>query len=145
MTENASDLRLVNDVETVNWDDLVDLYARAPLGRRDIEKLQRAFRNCYRVCLAYVGAELVGGGRMISDGEYYAAIYDVAVLPDFQGRGIGFEIMKDLMKELDLGSIILVSVPGKEGFYRKLGFDKLMTGMGRYRLPEMARESGYIE
>ena len=32
---------------------------------------------------------MIGFGRAISDGTYQAAIYDVAVNPDFQKKGLG--------------------------------------------------------
>ena len=37
---------------------------------------------------------LIGFGRAISDGEYQGAIYDVAVLPENQGKGVGRVIKK---------------------------------------------------
>lgn len=52
------------------------------------------------------------------------------MLPGYQGRGLGKAIVTKLVG-LSSGhkKIILYSVPGKEGFYRKLGFMRLLTAM----------------
>ncbi len=75
----------------------------------------------------------------------YAAIYDVVVLPDYPGCGIGTKMMTTLLADVSVGSIILFAVPGKEGFYEKLGFTKLKTGMGRFRNAQIMKDLGYIE
>ncbi len=136
---------LRHDVNGVDWAELASVFERAPLGIREPEKLCRAFANSYRICFAYDGQALIGAARMISDGEYCASIYDVVVLPEFQGQGIGTQMITALLVNLDVGSIILVSVPGMEEFYRKNGFERLKTGMARYRNPKWARDAGYIE
>ncbi len=118
---------------------------RAPLGPRAPDKLRHAFEKSFRVCFAFHGPRLIAAARMISDGEYYAGIYDVVVLPEYRQQGIGTKMMAPLLDGLSIGTIMLISVPGKEGFYRKLGFDKLETGMARYRNPERMKEAGYIE
>lgn len=40
--------------------------------------------------------------------------------------------------------IILYSVPGKETFYRKLGFRRMTTAMAIFQDPEKAVLQGYI-
>ena len=79
--------------EGVDWEEAAELVRRAPLGTRDPEKLRRAFENSYLACFAWEGKALVGMGRATSDGEYQAAIYDVVVLPERQGKGTGRRIM----------------------------------------------------
>ena len=132
-------------VEGIDWAELATVYERAPLGRRDPERLKRAYEQSYRVCFVFDRHQLVGAARMLSDGEYYAAIYDVVVLPEYQGCGIGTKMMTTLLADLSVGSIILFAVPGKEGFYKKLGFAKLKTGMGRFQNAQVMKDLGYIE
>jgi len=40
---------------------------------------------------------------------------------------------------------IIYSAPGKQDFYRKLGFRNLKTGMGLFPDPDLSRAKGYLE
>ena len=55
-------------------------------------------------------------------------------------------MLNALLKELptDPGVVLMYAVPGKEGFYEKLGFYLLKTGMGHFTNPEDCRRQGYI-
>jgi ribosomal protein S18 acetylase RimI-like enzyme len=88
---------------------------------------------------------IASSARAISDGEYYAGIYDVVVLPEYQSQGVGKQLMTALLEKLPVGNIILLAVQGKEGFYEKLGFARLKTGLGRFANMEGMRIMGYIE
>ena len=122
-------LRLTSDAREVDWPALAALIARAPLGPRDPTMLRRVFTGSHLACFAFDGARLVGAAREISDGVHSSAIYDLVVEPDDQGRGLGRANMEFLLARLPPPSVLLVSVPGKEGFYRKLGFRRLKTAM----------------
>jgi predicted N-acetyltransferase YhbS len=79
------------------------------------------------------------------DGEFYAAVYDVALLPELQGQGIGSRIMEALLEDLPAGPVVLFAVPGKERCYQRFGFHRMRTAMARFRRPERAREQGFLE
>ena len=83
--------------------------------------------------------------KLHRDGEYQAVIYDVVVLPQYQGRGVGKLIMESIIDKLPVTSIILFAVPGKETFYEKFGFKRLKTGMGKFENTVMLKANGYIE
>ena len=123
------------------------MFRLAPLGARDPEQLHRSFCNSYVSCFAYDLGKLVGLGRAICDGEYHAGLYDVVVLPEYQNKGIGKSIVEAIHGRLpkSLHSIILFSNPGKEPFYEKIGYHRLLTGMIRPRSVERFREKGYIK
>lgn len=42
---------------------------------------------------AYDGSRLVGFGRVVSDRVLHAMIYDMIVLPGYQGKGIGTMVL----------------------------------------------------
>jgi predicted N-acetyltransferase YhbS len=88
---------------------------------------------------------MIGFGRAVSDGAYQAAIYDCAVLPEFQGQGVGNTIMKNIMARVAHCNVILYALPGREGFYRKFGFRKMKTGMARFIKKEAMQERGFTE
>lgn len=71
------------------------------------------------------GGHLVGMGRAISDGCSDAYIQDVVVLKECRGLGIGAEIIRRLSEhclENNISWIGLISEPGVESFYERLGF-----------------------
>lgn len=137
--------QIVYGTAHLNWQDLCELIRLAPLGERDLGKMQKAAENSYAVCSAYVDNELVGFGRAISDGQYHSAIYDVVVLPLYQGKGVGRLIVQSLLEKLPEGALSLMYVvPGKQKFYEKFGFACLATGMGRFPDPDKARRNGYL-
>ena len=89
------------------------------------EVLQMALEKSWYCLFAWDGDELVGTGRICTDGVLHAIVYDVIVAPDYQGQGIGAEIMRRIIEkclEAQIGTIQLFSAAGKQGFYEKLGF-----------------------
>jgi GNAT superfamily N-acetyltransferase len=133
--------------QNIDWDEAVTIFQRAPLGkrRRDSEKLKRAFESSYAVVYVFDTDKLIGMGRALCDGEYQAAIYDMVVLPEYQGRGIGKEIIKKLCEQLPVENIILYSVPGREGFYEKCGFKKMRTGLAKLNPFMSDPNRGYLD
>lgn len=132
-------------IEGLDWNELSALYDAAPLGNKDPSSLKTAFTNSMFKCFVYEGGKLVGVGRALADGVDCSYICDVALLPSHQGRGIGKQIVAKLM-ELSSGhnKIILYSVPGKESFYKKMGFKRMSTAMAIFENQAGAMERGYV-
>ena len=105
----------------------------------------KAFEASHTTVFAYQGDRLIGFGRAISDGICQAAVYDCAVLPEFQGKGIGKSIVKNILSRLTHCNIILYASPGKEGFYQKLGFRKMKIGMAHFIRRQAMMERGFTE
>ena len=120
-------IRLTEDIVSVDWLAFCVLFQRAGLGERNPAVAQAVFAGSYACCFAWDGATLIGAARAISDGVNSSVIYDVVVEPAYQGQGVGKVLMRNLLGRLPKRSVMLVSVHGKEGFYRKLGFRKLRT------------------
>jgi aralkylamine N-acetyltransferase len=142
--EESVSFQLKFGTDNLNWSEVCQIVEQAPLGRREPDKLRRAAENSYLVCSAYDGSAVIGFGRALSDGEYQSAIYDIVILPEYQGRGVGKAIMEALLAALPPGPVLIYAVPGKEGFYSKLGFSLLLTGMGRFPDLNQARRKGLI-
>lgn len=133
-------------IESMDWQELSELYRLAPLGNKHPADLQVAFSNSRFVCFVRDGGRMVGVGRALADGVDCSYICDVALLPDYQGSGLGKEIVARLVA-LSAGhkKIILYSVPGREPFYRKFGFRRMLTAMAIFDNPTLAKERGYID
>ena len=86
-----------------------------------------------------------GGGRALADGADCSYICDVAVLPEHQGSGLGKEVVNRLVEaSREHKKIILYSVPGKEGFYKKLGFLRMLTAMAIFQDKQAAIATGHL-
>ena len=131
---------------SIDWNELSRLYRIAPLGDKKPEHLELAFTNSRYKCFVFDAGVLVGAGRAVADGIDCSYLCDVAVHPDFQGRGLGATIVGKL-RELSAGhrKIILYANPGKEGFYRKFGFRRMRTAMAIFIDQERAIREGLIE
>jgi GNAT superfamily N-acetyltransferase len=73
----------------------------------------------------------IGMARVITDYGYVVYIADVIVLPEYQGNGIGTEIMTRVMAYINANIapgqgkyIALMASKGREEFYEKFGFVK---------------------
>lgn len=139
-------IHLSTDLANISWVELARLFERALLGKkREPEKLEIAFRNSLLSVFAFDDTTLVGAGRALSDGVWRAAIYDVGVLPEYQGRGIGSTIVQHLVQSANVDVVMLFAAPGKEAFYERFGFRKMKTAMAIMPNPEEFREKGFIE
>ncbi len=139
-------LAWTHHIDKVDWNELSALYLAAPLGNKKPADLKTVFTNSMFRCFVYEDGKLVGVGRALADGVDCAYICDVAVMPSHQGTGLGQQIVGKLV-DLSRGhrKIILYAVPGKEGFYRKLGFRRMRTAMAIFENQALAMERGYLD
>jgi ribosomal protein S18 acetylase RimI-like enzyme len=134
-----------DDLSAVDWDELSALYRIAPLGNKAPADLALVFGNSMFRTFAYEQGHLVGAGRVLADGRDCAYLCDVAVHPDCQGRGLGREIIERLLARCrNHRKIILYAVPGKEGFYERLGFRRMTTAMAIFEDQGAAFSRGYL-
>jgi ribosomal protein S18 acetylase RimI-like enzyme len=133
-------------LDGVDWDELSALYKVAPLGDKSAANLKTVFTNSRYRCFVSEQGRIVGVGRALADGVDTSYICDVAVLPQYQGTGLGKQIVGRLV-ELSRGhkKILLYAVPGKEPFYRKFGFMRMKTAMAIFDDQALAQERGYVE
>lgn len=133
-------------INNINWEELSDLYHAAPLGNKNAFDLEIAFTNSRFVCFAFEEGKLIGAGRAIADGVDCAYICDIALLPSYQGKGLGGALVEKLLYQVrGHKKIVLYSVPGKENFYRKFGFSKMQTAMAIFEDQGLAAQRGYVE
>lgn len=132
-------------LDGLDWAELEALYRAAPLGNKSAAGLRTAFTNSLFRVLVREQGRLVGAGRALADGIDCAYLCDIALLPSHQGLGLGREIVQRLLDQVrGHRKIILYAVPGKEGFYRALGFRRMTTAMAIFDDQAAAMARGYL-
>jgi ribosomal protein S18 acetylase RimI-like enzyme len=138
-------IRMEYSLEQVNIEELCLVIKRAGLASYSLELTEKAFKNSYLTLFLYDDHQLIGTGRVLSDGAYQAAIYDLAILPQYQNQGLGQLIIDEIHRKLKGITIILYAKPEAIGFYQKLGYAKLLTGMAKFTDESSMRTKGFIE
>ena len=98
-------------------------------GSYDAERTRNALSKTMNIT-AYDGEKLVGCLRILTDGYYFGTITELLVLPDYQRRGVGSNLLQ-LAKANTPTMLYFGSQPGAEGFYEKNGCKK---GMQSYTI-----------
>lgn len=94
-------------------------------GSEDADMLKnfsKPFIHSTFVVSAWQGDTLIGAVRVLSDQIIRSEIYDLAVDPDFQGNGVGRELLRRCMARFPGTEWFLRTTQEAMGFYQKLGF-----------------------
>ncbi|MCM1166312.1 MAG: GNAT family N-acetyltransferase [Lachnospiraceae bacterium] len=94
------------------------------------ERIARnALNNAFHITTVRDNGRAIGMIRVLSDGSYANFITDVMVIPEYQHRGIGKEMMRRTMEYMrstllpgETIVLYLMSAIGREDFYRQFGF-----------------------
>ncbi|AWN84349.1 MAG: GNAT family N-acetyltransferase [Lacticaseibacillus paracasei] len=92
---------------------------------RDPARLERALTYSLMVLGAYEGKQLVGLIRAVGDGETILFIQDLLVLPEYQRRGIGKQLIEALLArfpEVRQRVLLTDDDPKTRSFYKAAGF-----------------------
>lgn len=100
-------------------------------GYPDLNQIEIALKNTMFAISVHINDKVIGMGRIIGDGARIFYIQDVVIHPNYQGMGIGTQIMEKLMAYIeklpfcDCNIMVgLMSAKGKECFYERFGFRK---------------------
>jgi len=123
--------------KNISPQDVQELCAAVGWSRREPGLIARALQNSVAVVSVWDEGLLIGFARATGDQVFNATVWDVAVRPSYQRRGVGRLLMIELLKELDRSHIPLITLyadPGRDAFYRKFGFAGDATGVrGMFR------------
>jgi len=131
----------VSHEKTISPLQVQDLCASVGWSRRDPVLIAKALSHSLAVVSAWDKEVMVGFARATGDQVFNATIWDVAVRPSYQKRGVGRLLMVELLKNLDTYSIPLITLyadPGTDGFYKRFGFSTDPSGVrGMFRDTEI--------
>ena len=112
----------------VDLDAMIELYVDSTLGERrpvdDRERMGRMLEEADLVLTAWDGGKLVGISRSITDWVYCTYLSDLAVRADYQGRGIGKELVRRTREATPQATVILLSAPKAVDYYPKIGMTR---------------------
>ena len=105
-------------------------WRRVPTPEQHLDVL----RGSAHVVLARDGERVVGFVTAVGDGVLSAFIPLLEVVPDYQSRGIGTELMRRMLAQLEsLYMVDLCCDADLEPFYRRFGMTVHDRGMGLRR------------
>ena len=105
------------------------LWESAGWGTLDRDLVENSLRGSYATFAVRDGGRIIAMARLIGDGGMAFYLKDLIVSPDYQGKGIGRELLSYVedfvrgeLKEGWWSFLQLMSAKGKEEFYLKCGY-----------------------
>ena len=80
------------------------------------------FINSTLVISAWENERLIGAVRILSDKMFRSIIYDLIVLPDFQNKGIGKELVRRCIEHFPNSEWLVQTTEKISSYYEKNGF-----------------------
>ena len=116
--------------EPVSAKALSDLRESVGWNRMEDEYNNPLMTSYYHIAV-YEDGKLVGYIDSVSNGVTDAYIQDLMVHPDYQGKGVGTELMNQMITYLKENRIYIISVVFEESlkpFYDRFGFSSMLCG-----------------
>lgn len=114
----------INSIEEFNY-----LYDAVGWGSYDEKISEKALANTMYSVSLYDDDKIIGYGRIIGDGICFLYIHDVMVIPKYQNKKVGSQVMNKLLEKVNQIKIenpyvrvYLGASKGKEKFYERFGF-----------------------
>ena len=96
---------------------------------RTINDLKKSLANSDVIISLWVGKEIVGFGRALTDGIYRGVLWDIVIDKNHQGKGFGKLIIKNLLtsKKIKNTKKIYLMTTNKQLFYSQLDFKEVSS------------------
>ena len=88
-----------------------------------LANFNKPFIHSTLVFSAWDEEKLVGCVRVLSDTMFRSVIFDLAVLPEYQGQGIGSKLVKKCVEAFPNSEWSLETIPERVSFYEGIGFE----------------------
>ena len=114
-----------------NGSDYINLRINSGMGsKKSIERVETAIKNSLFIISLYDDKKLIGMGRIIGDNGISYAVTDIMVDKEYQGKGYGKLIMKEIDNyfsentDEDCYIILIANLPA-DNLYSKFSFEYL--------------------
>ena len=96
---------------------------------RTINDLKKCLANSDVVVSLWVGNEIVGFGRALTDGIYRGVLWDIVIDKDHQSKGFGTLILKNLLssKKIKNTKKLYLMTTNKKRFYSQFNFQEVTS------------------
>ena len=96
---------------------------------RTIKDLQKCLANSDVIVSLWVGNEIVGFGRALTDGIYRGVLWDIVIDQNHQGKGFGTIIVKKLLssKKIKNTRKLYLMTTNKKLFYSQFDFNEVTS------------------
>ena len=96
---------------------------------RTINDLKKCLANSDVVISLWVGNEIVGFGRALTDGIYRGVLWDIVIDKNHQSKGFGTLILKNLLSSKQIKSTkkIYLMTTNKKLFYSQFDFNEVTS------------------
>lgn len=106
----------------------ISLRLRTGMGIKNILKTETALKNSLFIVTLWDEDKLIGFGRAVGDGGITYVVSDIMVDPDYQGKGLGKRIMKEIDNYLDQNTdehayVCLIANKPADKLYSQFGFE----------------------
>ncbi|HVH51180.1 MAG TPA: GNAT family N-acetyltransferase [Gaiellaceae bacterium] len=92
---------------------------------RSRDTVERLVREASRVVGLYSDREQIGFCRAVTDSQSFAYLADVYVLPEHRGRGLGLELVREMVERAPFPKVKwLLHTRDMHRLYEKVGFGK---------------------
>ena len=96
---------------------------------RSLNDLKKCLANSDVIISIWLGNEIVGFGRALSDGVYRGVLWDIVIDQDHQGNGYGRLIVQNLLnsKKIKNTKKIYLMTTNKKLFYSQVDFKEVSS------------------
>ncbi len=109
-------------------EEYISLRIKTGMGTKDLLKTKIALNNSLFIVSLWDNDKLVGFGRIVGDEGITYVISDIMVDPDYQGKGLGKVIMREIDSYLNKNTdeyayVCLIANKPADKLYYQFGFD----------------------
>ncbi|MBO6534699.1 MAG: GNAT family N-acetyltransferase [Balneolaceae bacterium] len=114
--------------EQLDFREFITVLKKSGLSDRrpidDEERIKKMVQNAQLIITARSDSKLIGVARSVTDFAYCTYLSDLAVDVDYQGQGIGTELIRRTKLASPDAALILLSAPAAISYYPKIGMEE---------------------
>lgn len=120
-----------SDRRTITPEQLAAVFDASGIRRptNDLVRMACMLEHGNLLITAWVGEQLVGVARALTDFSYCCYLSDLAVDREYQKRGIGRELIRKVSEAIgEQSMLLLLAAPEAMDYYPRIGFEAVANG-----------------